>query len=361
VSTLPDTRIGRLRELLIEQRLDALIVTGAANLRYITGFTGTSGAALFAADGGARFFTDFRYEERAALEVDPGVSREIVADDPLDGLAEQLAAGRVGFDDLAVTVAQRTRLGERVDPRVELLAAGGLIERLRAVKDAGEVERIVAAAALVDGIYGWLLERGLAGRNERELAVALEHEMRERGASGPSFPSIVASGAHGALPHAEPREAPVERGTLVTVDIGAMLDGYCSDCTRTFAVGEPSAQAREVYELVLAAQLAGLEALAPGRSGVEVDADARAVIEAAGYGDRFGHGLGHGVGLEIHEPPRLSRYASSEPLRAGNVVTVEPGVYLPGALGVRIEDLVLLGEDGARRLSQFSKELLVVD
>jgi Xaa-Pro aminopeptidase len=213
----------------------------------------------------------------------------------------------------------------------------------------------------VDGIYEWLLERGFAGRKERDVAIELEHEMRMRGASGPSFDSIVASGPHGALPHAQATDSPIVAGTLVTVDIGAIRDGYCSDCTRTFAVGEPTAQAREVYELVLAAQIAGLDALAPGLSGVAVDAKARAVIADAGYGEYFGHGLGHGVGLEIHEPPRLSRHASDEPLRTGNVVTVEPGIYLPGTLGVRIEDLVVLTEDGAARLSRFTKELLVVD
>jgi Xaa-Pro aminopeptidase len=185
--------------------------------------------------------------------------------------------------------------------------------------------------------------------------------MRLRGASGPSFGSIVASGPHAALPHAQPRDVAIASGTLVTVDIGALLGGYCSDCTRVFAVGEPSGQAREIYELVLAAQLVGLDALEPGLSGVEVDAQARAVIEEAGYGECFGHGLGHGVGLEIHEPPRLSRHASAEPLRAGNVVTVEPGVYLPGVLGVRIEDLTVVTGDGCRRLSQFTKELLVVE
>jgi len=206
-----------------------------------------------------------------------------------------------------------------------------------------------------------LRERGFAGRSERDVAVELEHEMRLRGASAPSFRSIVAAGAHAALPHAQPRDVAIERGTLVLVDIGATLDGYCSDCTRTFAVGEPSAQAREVYDIVLAAQLRGLEALVPGRSGIEVDAQARAVIAQAGYAEQYGHGLGHGVGIDIHERPRLSHHNADEVLQAGTVVTVEPGVYLPGVLGVRIEDLTVLTESGARRLSSFSKELLVVD
>jgi len=358
---MKSARVERIRELLIERDLEALIVNGRANLRYLSGFTGTSGVALVAADGQPRFFTDFRYQEQSAVEVDGAFAREIVDDDPLIGVAAALPPGRVGFDDATTTVAERARLEEHAPPASELVASGRLVERLRAVKEPEEIERIAAAAALVDGIYEWLLERGFAGRRERDVAIELEHEMRMRGASGPSFDSIVASGPLAALPHAQASDSPIVAGTLVTVDIGAIRHGYCSDCTRTFAVGEPTAQAREIYELVLAAQVAGLNALAAGLSGVAVDAKARAVIADAGYGEYFGHGLGHGVGLEIHEPPRLSRHASDEPLQAGNVVTVEPGIYLPGTLGVRIEDLAVVTEDGARRLSLFTKDLLVVD
>jgi Xaa-Pro aminopeptidase len=355
------TRVERLRALLEPAGLDAVIVDGAANLRYITGFTGSSGVGVLGADGSARFLTDFRYETQSAEEVDAAFTRDIVEVGLLDALARVLPAGRVGFDDGVTTVHQLSRLQAQVGDDVALVAVSGLVEGLRAVKDEGEIARIEAAADLVDGIYGWLVERGFAGRRERDVALELEHEMRVRGASAPSFASIVASGPHGALPHAEPRDVPIERGTLVTVDIGAILDGYCSDCTRTFAVGAPSDEAREVYEVVLAAQLAGLDGVKPAVSGEAVDALARAVIDGAGYGERFGHGLGHGVGIEIHEAPRLSRTGGSEPLRVGNVVTVEPGVYLPGKLGVRIEDLVVVERDGARRLSTFTKELLVVD
>jgi len=354
-------RVDRLRASLEASGLDALIISGAADLRYISGFTGSSGVALVQAAGEPRFLTDFRYQEQSTAEVDPAFTREIVAGEPLDALARELAPGRVGFDDALTTVAQRARLEQHAGEGVELVAAGGLVGALRAVKDYSEIERLAAAALLVDGIYEWLVERGFAGRTEREVAIELEHEMRLRGASAPSFDSIVASGPQAALPHGKPRDVAIAKGTLVVVDIGALRDGYCSDCTRTFAVGEPSARAREVYEVVLAAQLAGLDAVAPGLSGVEVDAAARAVIDDAGYGEFYGHGLGHGVGLEIHEPPRLSQHAGEEPLLAGNVVTVEPGIYLPGELGVRIEDLVVVGDEGARRLSQFAKELLIVD
>ncbi len=354
-------RPARLGRLITDAQLDALIVEGAANLRYLAGYTGSNGLALVRADGGGRFYTDFRYASQVAEEVDDAFECEIVTGELLDAMAGALGAGRVGFDDTRTTVSRRARLGELAAASVELVAAVGLVERMRAVKDEREVELIAAAAALIDELFGWLFGGRLSGRTERELAISLEHEMRLRGASAPSFASIVAGGAHAALPHAQPRDAPIEPGTLVTFDIGALVDGYCSDCTRTVAVGEPSARAREVYEVVLRAQLAGLEAIAPGVSGRDADAQARAVIEQAGYGEFFGHGLGHGVGLEIHEAPRLSRISGEQELVAGNVVTVEPGIYLPGELGVRIEDLTVVRADGPQLLSSFTKELLVLD
>jgi Xaa-Pro aminopeptidase len=354
-------RPARLRELIAAESLDALIVDGPANLRYLTGYTGSNALALLRADGRGQLFTDFRYATQVAEEVGDAFECEIVAGDLLDALARSLTAGRVGFDDAKTTVRRRATLGELASSSVELVAVAGLVERLRAVKDEHEIAAIAAAATLIDDLFGWLCAQQLGGRSERELAITLEHEMRLRGASAPSFGSIVAGGAHGALPHAQPRDTPIERGTLVTFDVGALLDGYCSDCTRTVAIGEPSEHAREIYGIVLAAQLAGLDAIAPGVSGREADAQARALIEDAGYGERFGHGLGHGVGLEIHEAPRLARTGGEEALRAGNVVTVEPGIYLPDELGVRIEDLVVVREDGAQILSGFTKELLVLD
>jgi Xaa-Pro aminopeptidase len=207
-----------------------------------------------------------------------------------------------------------------------------------------------------------VLEAGVVGRTEREVAIELELRMRRLGAQAPSFPSIVASGQHGALPHAEPRDVEIAAGVLVTIDWGAYLDGYCSDCTRTYATGGLSADAVEAYELVLRAQEAGLQALRCGISGREVDEVARTIIDEAGHSEHFGHGLGHGVGMEIHEAPRLSRTApDDEPLRAGNIVTVEPGVYVPGSLGVRIEDLVLVGETGCERLTSLPKQLITLD
>jgi len=357
------SRLDRLHAALAERGLDALVVQGEANLRYLTGYTGSNGLALVAAEpGGDRFFTDFRYASQIEQELYPAFEAHIAeGGELLEALVAGLPAGRVGFDDTTTSVRRHARLRELADGRAELTAAAGMVEELRAVKDDAEVALIAEAATLTDGIYAWLLERGLGGRSERDVAVALEHEMRVRGATGPSFGSIVASGPAGALPHAQPRDVPIERGVLVTLDIGALVNGYCADCTRTVAVGEPGEHAREIYALVAAAQLEGLAAVRPGRSGRYVDAQARAVIDGAGHAEHFGHGLGHGVGLEIHEAPRLARTSADVMLHAGNVVTVEPGVYLPGELGVRIEDLVVVRDDGPEILSSFTKELLVVD
>jgi Xaa-Pro aminopeptidase len=237
--------------------------------------------------------------------------------------------------------------------------AGGLVERLREVKDEGELRAMRAAAELAGAAYEEIRERGLAGRTEREVGLSMVRRMEDLGAEGPSFPPIVAAGAHGALPHAEPRDAEIPAGTLVVVDAGARVGGYCSDCTRTFATGALDDGVVEVYELVRRAQQ---EALAAARAGAvrrDVDGVARRIIEEAGHGERFGHGLGHGVGLEIHEDPRLTRVAVGT-LREGNTVTIEPGVYLPGGFGVRIEDLVAITEDRPEVLTAFPKELVTV-
>ena len=360
-------RTLRLAELLGERELDVLLVEESINLRYLTGFTGSNGLALIAADAdcGQRFLTDFRYATQSAEQLPALYDREIVLLDLVEAATRSLSAqetgGRLGFDDAALTVKQHRRLSEGVGDKWELVPCGGLVESLRELKDTAELERIGAAAQLADEALLGVLEGGLAGRTERDVAIDLELRMRRLGASAPSFPSIVASGAHSALPHAEAREVAIARDTLVTIDWGALHEGYCSDCTRTFATGErlPD-EDREVYELVLRAQLAGLAAVAPGRSGREVDAIAREVIERAGHGEHFGHGLGHGVGLEVHEAPRLSRTAAEQPLRAGHVVTVEPGVYIPGRIGVRIEDLAAVTDEGHTVFSGLPKELTVV-
>jgi Xaa-Pro aminopeptidase len=361
-------RAQKIAASLPELEVNFLLVSAPVNVRYLTGYTGSNGLALICSgkpDGG-RFYTDFRYATQSAEQVSGYFQREIVpAGDLLGPLAEALAsdrndAQRLGFDENHLTVRQHERLTELLGEGWELVGCAGAVERLRAVKDADETARIRAAAELVDEILRWISEQGLVGRTERGVAIALEHQMRLRGAQAPSFSSIVASGAHGALPHAEPRDLQIQPGQLVTIDLGAILDGYCSDCTRTFATGTLPEEQREIYELVLNAQLAGLQAVRPGVSGQDVDSVARDVISAAGHSEHFGHGLGHGVGMEVHEGPRLSQVASEQILCAGNVVTVEPGVYIPDRFGVRIEDLVLVTDTGHEILSVFPKDLTVL-
>ena len=353
---------------------DLLLVATPVSIRYLTGFTGSNALLLIAAGEpdrarfAHRFVTDFRYATQSAEQVAGLFAREIVAGEALEAalapLSEQAGGtvgGRLGFDDATLTVAQHTRLRELLPEAWELIPCGGAVERLRLVKEPAEVGRIRAAAELADEALRRVLERGLAGRAERDVAIDLEFEMRRLGAAGPSFPTIVASGAHGALPHAEPRPDAIARDVLVTIDWGAFHEGYCSDCTRTYATGEQiSDVAREVYELVRSAQASAVAAVRAGPSGLELDAVARKAIEAAGYGEMFGHGLGHGVGLEIHEAPRLSRTAGDDPIPAGAVVTVEPGVYLPGECGVRIEDLLVVRDEGYDTLTGLPTELTVI-
>lgn len=337
-----------------------MLVTDLVNVRYLTGYSGSNGLALVGPQT-RTFITDFRYVEQAADEVDPSFERIRAPQELLEAVAAALPSAelRLGFETAHLSVREHRRLHELLPEGIELVETQGLVEDLRAVKDEAEIERIRAATELADAALMEVLEQGLVGRTERQVALALEVAMRERGAERPSFETIVAAGPHGALPHAGAREVRIEPGQLVVVDWGAQLDGYCSDCTRTFATGEPSERAREAYALTLSAQLAGLEGVRVGAGGREVDAGARRLIDDAGHGEHFGHGLGHGVGLEIHEAPRLSQ-RSEDTLAAGNVVTVEPGVYLPGELGVRIEDLVVVREQGPEILTSLSKELRVV-
>jgi Xaa-Pro aminopeptidase len=351
------SRGERLAKLVAERKLDQLFVSDLTNVRYLTGFTGTNGACLIGG-GELVFFTDFRYTERAKDEVSPEWERPKAERELVPQIVGRMS-GKVGFEDAKMSVRQLARLEAAAGDDVELVPAGDLVEQLRAVKEPEELKRIQAAAELTDGVYTWALERGLAGHTERDVARACEARLRELGAE-PSFPPIVAAGENGALPHAEPGDREIGSGELVVFDMGALLDGYCSDCTRTFATGDPGDEAREVYELVQRAQAAALEAVRPNASGKEVDAVAREIIAEAGYGDRFGHGLGHGVGLEVHEGPRLATTSEDE-LREGNVVTVEPGVYLPGRFGVRIEDLVVVTAEGYRNLSSTPKELTIVE
>jgi len=337
--------------------LDALVVTNLVNVRYLTGYTGSNGVAVVSRDR-RLFFTDFRYmtqagEQVAGFEVAKG-ERDLLGD-----VAEAIS-GRVGFEDASLSVRRLERLRSLAGSSAELVPAGDLVEALRAVKEPGEIEAVRAAAAVADQALSAVLERGLAGRTEHDVAVDLEHQTRLLGAEAVSFDPIVASGAHGALPHAAPRPQAIPGDVFVTIDWGAKLDGYCSDCTRTFATGDGVAEeALEGYELVRGVQQASVEEVRADRGGRELDAVGRATIDDAGHGEHYGHGLGHGVGLEVHEGPTLSP-RSKDTLAAGNVVTVEPGIYVPGRFGVRIEDLVVVTDDGCDVLSSLPKQLTVV-
>jgi len=353
---MSSARADRLVELLAERELDSVLVTNLLNVRYLTGFTGTNGACIVTADE-RLFFTDFRYVQQAREQV-PDFERIEAGRDILGDLAKRLR-GRAGFDDDDLSVAAHRKLAEKLPDGVELVAAGALVERLRAVKDETEVAAMAAAADIATTAYHSLRERGLAGRTEREVAVGLVRFMEDAGAEGASFPPIVASGAHGALPHAVPRDVEIPRDTLVVIDLGAIVDGYCSDCTRTLATGSLGDDVLEAYELVRQVQLDAVAATVAGAECKAVDAVAREPIDAAGHEEHFGHGLGHGVGLEIHEGPRLGKTAEGS-LEAGNAVTVEPGVYVPGEFGVRIEDLVIVNDAEPRILTGFPKGLVTL-
>jgi Xaa-Pro aminopeptidase len=338
---------GRLAHLQAQVE-EPLLVSSLVNVRYLTGLS-SSNAALLVTQDGTRLYTDFRYAERA--RVVPGVEfvqtrRDIYAELP------ELVQGRVGFEPGALTY---TRYATLAAGGLELVPRDGLVEAMRAVKDEGELDTIRRAAAVTSEAFARLAEEPFVGRPERDLAWRMESLFRELGGDEPAFPVIVAAGPTGGSPHAEPGDRLIEPGETVVIDAACRIDGYCSDCTRTFLTGELPEELARAYDVVLEAQLIGLAAVKAGADSAAVDGTARDVVEAAGFGGQFGHGLGHGLGLEVHEKPWLNAEWPSE-LEAGNVVTVEPGVYLPGVGGVRIEDLVIVTQQGAEVLTSFTKE-----
>jgi Xaa-Pro aminopeptidase len=331
-----------------------LLVTYGVNVRYLTGFDSSNCALLVEPGGGTTLYTDFRYLE-AAQAVD-GVEVVRTQRDVVGALAELLAGRRVGFEAARMTYAQ----WETIDAGgADLVPTRGIVEALRAVKEESEVAAIRRACAVSDTVYEALTREPLVGRTEADVARRIERTFRDHGAERLSFDSIVASGENGSRPHAGATETVIAEGTLVTVDMGCVVDGYCSDCTRTFATGELSTQLAEAYALVSEAQLAGLAAVRAGESGRDVDAASRVGIEAAGLGEAYGHGLGHGVGLEVHEAP-VMRPESIDVLQSGNIVSVEPGLYLPGVGGCRIEDLVVVTDGGCEILTHFTKDLVTL-
>ena len=347
-------RLANLRQIMSREGLDLLLVGQPENRRYLSGFTGSDGVLLIGEDR-AMLAADFRYYEQVERQA-PDFELVKVGTDTVASLAAQvreLSPKRLGFESHAVTVETYQEWTSAI-PDAEWVPTSNLVEELRVIKDARELAALEEAVHIADQAMAHIQEWMRAGVTEREVAWELEAYMRTHGAEKLSFDTIVASGRNGAMAHAVPSDRPIQIGDPVVIDMGAIYEGYCSDITRSFCLGTASRRYREVWELVLQAQLGAEEAFAPGMTGAEADAVAREIICAAGYGEKFGHGLGHGVGLAVHEPPRASRI-STDILSAGMVLTVEPGIYLPGWGGVRIEDMVVLTADGCRVLTQSPK------
>ncbi|MFV0316319.1 MAG: M24 family metallopeptidase [Microthrixaceae bacterium] len=345
-------RIGALRERFDRLGIDALVVTELTNIRYLTGFTGSSAVLLVRPDD-AVFVTDGRYKTQCAQELgDAGVSAEIEISSEGPEVAAAAAASGIamlGLEADSVSWASQRRWSSELFDG-ELVATTSAVEDLRLVKDPGELERIRSACAIADAALASVQHRLVEGPTEKEFASELEAAMMSLGAADLSFDTIVAAGANGARPHHQPSERVVGDGDLVVIDFGALVDGYHSDMTRTFTVGEVGADRRRMLDVVTEAQAAGVELVGAGVEAAEVDAACRAVIDDAGWGDAFLHGTGHGVGLDIHEEPRVS-VRSTATLRNGHVVTVEPGVYLPELGGVRVEDTLVVTDSGCERLT----------
>jgi len=358
-------RQRRLRESLPSNRLDGLLVTHLPNIRYLCGFTGSAGA-LFVSDAKSVLFTDGRYRTQARAEVQGG-KVVIGKKGPLAACAEWLRANksrsrmrrRIGIESEHFTVAERSRLAAMV-PRDSLLRpAPALIERSRTVKDAEEIEQIQSAVLLGADLFDVILKMTRPGVKESEVAAELEYAARKAGAEGMSFPTIIAGGTRSSLPHGRASEATIPSRGFVVCDFGVILAGYCSDMTRTMHVGRPTSEARRIYEAVRQAQQAAIEAVQPGVTAGEVDQAARKLLKKSNLDRYFTHSTGHGVGLEIHEPPRIAT-GQEEILHPGMVITIEPGVYIPGKFGVRIEDMVVVTERGCQVLTPTSKRMIVL-
>ena len=349
-------RLTKLREILTTEGLDAILITQPENRRYLSGFTGSAGVLLISQEQ-AVLATDFRYYEQVEKQA-PDFQLAEVKDEfktVLPELVQQLGAKRVGFESAHLTVDQHREWQEVVEG-FGLATTKELVTRMRAVKDEDELSRIKKAIALADQAIARIVGFIEPGMTEKEVAWELEVFMRTHGAEKLAFDIIVGSGPNGAMPHASASERVIQAGEPIVIDMGAMVGGYNSDLTRTICAGRPDDKFREIYDIVLEAQLAAEQSIRPGMQGKQADDIARQVIEKAGYGENYGHGLGHGVGLAVHEKPGVGRL-SEDVLEPGMVFTVEPGIYLPGWGGVRIEDIVVMREDGVEVLTQASKEI----
>lgn len=353
-------KIQAIREALTARNLDAIVLTDEKNRRYATGFHSTAGA-LYVSHKQAVFYTDFRYIEAAKAQITDAEVHEIGPGRSYAGVVNTLlredGAAKVALEDDCLTHADYLRWSDSL--YAEAVAQGDLMNTLRTVKTQDELDKIVRAQRIAERAFEEILSEIKPGVSEREIAARLTYLMLHYGAENMSFDPIVVSGANSSKPHGVPSDKLIESGDFVTMDFGCICDGYCSDMTRTVAVGSVTDEMRRVYQTVLDAQLAGIQTARAGVTGQAVDGAARQIITDAGYGDCFGHGFGHGVGLFIHEAPNAST-RSEQPLPAGAVLTAEPGIYLPGRFGVRIEDMLFLTEDGNRNLTLAPKELIVL-
>ena len=351
-------RIEKLRALMKKEIIDAYLVTSPANLRYLTNFTGTAGLALITLEK-AFFITDFRYTEQASEQVQGMtiIQQQGNIVDEIIKLMESEGINVLGFEDASMTYAEYSIFEEVID--AELAPASGMIEKLREQKDDGEIAIIEKACAIADESFEHVLKMIRPGMTEIEVANQLDFFMRSLGATGTSFDTIVASGVRSALPHGVASEKMIEQGDLITLDFGCVYQGYVSDITRTFAIGDPGQQLKEIYQIVLEAQLKVIEVAQAGVTGAQLDGVARDFITEAGYGEAFGHSTGHGIGMEIHEGPNISR-SNDTPLNVGNIITDEPGIYLAGLGGVRIEDDLVILAEGNRILTRSPKELIIL-
>lgn len=355
-----DGRLGRLRSRLAAADVDAAVISEPANVRWLTGFTGSNGTVVVLGSGAALLVTDSRYSEQAPAQLaEAGCSDEVevvVARRAAHTAAERLGAvARLGLED-SVAWAEQIRWSEAVDASTVPLTEA--VEGLRAVKDPAELARMQAAARIADEALAAAQPMLRPGVTETEIQQTLDDAIRAAGASGPAYDTIVASGPNSALPHARPTDRELQAGDLVVVDVGAEVDGYRSDMTRSFVLGDPDEQVEAMLEVVGRSQSAGVAAVRPGVEASEIDGACRSVIDEAGMGEAFVHGSGHGVGLDIHELPRVVS-GSTAVLEPGNVLTVEPGVYFPGVGGARVEDLLVVTADGCRPLTLYPKTPVV--
>lgn len=351
-------RVEKLRRLMAEKSIDAALATGLHNVRYYTGFTGDESMALIDKDH-CVFLTDFRYTEQAEGEC-PGFTviepEAAVPFATVDKLCREWGVKRLWVEEEDISWDRYTKMQAAMDG-IEIVPNDGAIKFVRVVKEPGEIDAIRKAQEIAELGFSHLLDFIEPGMTERDVALELESFTRREGSDGMSFPSIIAAGSHGAMPHAQLSDQVIKDGDMIVMDFGCVYGGYHSDMTRTIVAGKATDEMKAVYELVLRAQQAALDGLKDGVGEVAGDKLAREIIDKAGYGGQFGHGLGHGVGLEIHEAPRLSPLAKGV-LTEGMVVTVEPGIYLPGKFGVRIEDFVLVKKDGVENLTKAPKKLI---